>query len=79
MRQHPCYEPLAKAAEKILQSSGADALASRVAPGGSWDASAFVDACEEVEAKRGDAKNASALRQVQATEFALLLEHLVRE
>jgi len=79
VRQHPCYEPLATAAEKILQSSGADALRAKLLPGGRWDAFAFVDACEETEAKRGDAKTAGALRQVQATEFALLLEHLVRQ
>jgi len=79
VRQHPCYEPLAKAAEKILQSSGANAFASRLLPGGRWDALAFVDACEEAQAGRRDAKTVGALRQVQATEFALLLEHLVRQ
>jgi len=79
VRQHPSFEPLGKAAEKILQSSGADALASKLLPGGRWDALAFVDACEEAEARRGDAKTSGALRQVQATEFALLLEHLVRQ
>ncbi len=79
VRQYPCYEPLAKEAARILQSSGADALASRLLPGGKWDALAFVDACEEAEAGRSDAKIAGALRQVQATEFALLLEHLVRQ
>jgi hypothetical protein len=79
VRQHPCYEPLAKAAEKILQSSGAGALTSKLLPGGKWDALAFVDACEEAEAGRSNAKAAGVLRQVQATEFALLLEHLVRQ
>lgn len=79
VRQHPCYEPLARAAEKILQSSGAEALASKLLPGGKWDAFAFVDACEEAASGRGSAKTAGALRQVQAAEFALLLEHLVRQ
>ena len=78
VRQHPCYEPLAKAAEKILQSSGADTLASRLLPGGRWDVFAFVDACEEAQARQGDTKTVGVLRQVQGTEFALLLEHLVR-
>jgi hypothetical protein len=77
VRQHPCYEPLAKEAQRILDSSGADALASKLLPGGRWDALAFVDACEEAEGRRGDAKTADALRQIQAKEFALLLEHLV--
>jgi hypothetical protein len=77
VRQHPCHEPLAKAAETILKSADPDALASRLVPGGRWDAFAFVDACEEAESKRGDAKTADALRQVQAREFELLLEHLV--
>ena len=79
VRQHPCYEPLAKAAEKSLKSSGAGALASRLLPGGHWDALAFVDACEEADAKRGDSKTASALRQIQAMEFELLLEQLDRK
>ena len=79
VRQHPCYEPLGKAVEKILQSSGADALASMLLPEGKWDAFAFVDACEEAEGGRSNAKTAGALRQVQATEFALLLEYLVRQ
>ena len=79
VRQHPSYEPLAKEAERILQSTGTGALASKLLPGGKWDAFAFVDACEEAEAGRDDAKTASTLRQIQATEFALLLEHLVRQ
>jgi hypothetical protein len=79
VRQHPCYEPLAKAAEKILQSSGADALRAKLLPGGRWDALVFVDACEEADARRGETKTAGVLRQIQATEFALLLEHLVRQ
>lgn len=78
VRQHPCYEPLAVETEKILQSSGADALRSKLLPGGRWDAFAFVDACEEAAESR-NANAAEALRQVQAKEFALLLEHLVRE
>jgi hypothetical protein len=77
VRQHPSYEPLAKAAEKILQSSDAGALASKLLPGGKWDALVFVDVCEEAQAGQGDAKTLGALRQVQAAEFALLLEHLV--
>ncbi len=76
VRQHPCYESLAKAAETILKSSGAGALASKLAPGGRWDAFAFVDACEEAAVGQG---NAGALRQVQAKEFELLLDHIVRK
>jgi hypothetical protein len=76
VRQHPSYEPLARAAEKILQSSDSGALASKLLPGGKWDALAFVDVCEEAQAGRGEAKTLGALRQVQATEFLLLLEHL---
>lgn len=79
VRQHPCYEPLAKAAERILQASGADALRAKLLPGGKWDALAFVDACEEDATGRSDAKIAGALRKVQATELSLLLEHLVRQ
>jgi len=79
VRQHPCYVPLAKAAEKILQSSNADGLSSRLLPGGKWDAFAFVDACEEAEAGRGGSKTTSALRQVQAKEMELLLKHLLGE
>ncbi|HEU0008739.1 MAG TPA: hypothetical protein VFT34_02875 [Verrucomicrobiae bacterium] len=79
VRQHPCYEPLAKAAETILQASGAGALAPKLLPGGKWDAFAFVDACEEAATGQSDAKIAGALRKVQATEFSLLLEDLVRQ
>ena len=77
VRQHPCYVPLAKAVEKVLQSSNPDALASRLLPGGKWDAFAFVDACEEAESGRDGSSIAGALRQVQATEMELLLKHLL--
>lgn len=70
--RHACYAELAK---EIANRRGED-LPKRLAPGGEWDAMAFVDACEAVARGKLKAAVGETLREIQAMEFRLLLKHL---
>ena len=73
---HSCHEPLAQAAAGLLNDAEHAALRSKLLPGGTWDAFAFVDACEAAAGLPGNAKVVETLREIQAAEFRLLLESL---
>lgn len=74
--RHEAFPELARRAGQILRNRTDDppALDTLVA-GGSWDARAFVEACELAMSRR-DGQQIRLLREIQAAEFAVLLEHL---
>ena len=74
---HPAFEALpARAARHAGDDPAGKTLLSRVAPGGRWDAAAFVDAC--AESGRSGPGNLF-LRRVQSDEMLLLLSATVRD
>lgn len=73
---HPCFAGLAERAATLLRAAGDAGLASRLLPGGRWDPFALIDACEGAVRRSGGA-TAGLLQQVQAEEFALLLDYLL--
>ena len=75
---HSCHPALAHAAGNQLQDPSFAGLRSKLLPGGNWDAFAFVDACEAASAKAANPRIAETLREIQATEFRLLLESLTK-
>jgi hypothetical protein len=74
--QHPCFDQLASEVEKVLSAKGNKALASKLLPKGKWDPFAFVDECERVAALPKTEPQVETLREIQAIEFRVLLEHL---
>lgn len=74
--QHPCFAELASEAEKLLSSKGDEALAPKLLSKGKWDPFAFVDECERVAALPKTDPQVQALREIQALEFRVFLEHL---
>lgn len=71
-----CFPALARGAGDFLAAAGQPALAARLAPGGRWDAFAFVDACEEAAQSSATGDFRARLRAVQQIEFHVLLAHL---
>lgn len=71
--QHPCFAPLAKGAQSVL-ANAAPELRESLTPSGKWDALAFVEACEKFSGMGN--KEEDLLRQIQAMELELLLQHL---
>lgn len=69
---HPCFTSLAAGIATLLKDMDQPALAAKLLPEGCWDASAFNDAC----ASSGQTNARATLEQIQAAEFAALLEHL---
>lgn len=71
--KHPCFNALAKRAREILASKSIPELAA-LAKSTQWDPYAFIDACERV-AETQNAAEIQCLRQIQAAELEILLEH----
>ena len=70
---HPVYETLAARRGRLTEQNGdAARLLEQVAPGGIWDPSAFVDACQRA-ARANDPAAELTLRRLQADEMLLLL------
>ena len=73
---HPCYRRLAVEAAALLQDQAGAALAGTFLRNQLWDAVGFVDACEAAARQTSGQATARRLREVQALEFHILLEHL---
>ena len=71
---HPAYPEVARRVGELL-SKGKSDLARRLLPGGQWDASAFVDACEAAR----DESLIRTLREIQRIETEVLLEYFCHE
>lgn len=74
--RHAAFPEMARRVEQMLRNRTDDQLTpGKLVAGGSWDAMAFVDSCERATL-RPDAQRILLLREIQAAEFAVLLEHL---
>ena len=74
---HPCYPAIATKAVELLDRANAGGLKSKLIPNGKWDAVAFVDACEKALRDEDEAA-VTLLKRIQAVEFNVLLENLLR-
>jgi hypothetical protein len=72
---HPCFPLLA---QKVTGMQGATPLTARFAKNGEWDPFAFVDACEQHADKAANHPGVQVLRNIQAMEFELFLDHLLK-
>ncbi len=70
--EHAIYPQLAKEVAGLPASSEFKA---RLVAGDRWNPLVMIDACEAVEVEADDAGDAEFLREVQAVEFRLLLQH----
>ena len=69
--EHACFPTLAEQATRILSS--APALQKQLIRSGKWNAFGFIDACEHASEE-----TSSLLREVQAAEFKILLDHFLK-
>ena len=68
---HAAFPKLAERAAELLRDCGDNLFAT-----GPWDPFAFIDECEATESGK-DAEVTNVLRQIQAAEFDVLIEHLL--
>jgi len=71
---HPAFPEITRRVSEQLAHEKSD-LAKRLIPGGRWDASAFVDACDTAK----DEQLIRMLREIQRIETEVLLEHFCHE
>ena len=76
-REHPCYSVIAKRSGEILGATTSSNLKTKLIHGDTWDAFAFIDACEYALLKN-DRSTTTLLQQLQEIEFKTLLEHFLR-
>jgi hypothetical protein len=76
--QHPCFGELAARTSTLLKASGDSELETKLIPRGQWDPLAFVAACEAVAGRAGSDATVRVLREIQRSEFELLLTHHIR-
>ena len=74
--RHPIHADLATEAIRLIDEQGEDSLASRLLPGGIWDASAFLAFCGEA-ARRPGSKAEQVARRLQRAEMVVLLDATV--
>jgi hypothetical protein len=77
--RHSCFSPLADETTRFLASTGENQLSAQLAPSGSWDPFAFVDACEEAANHSSSNNRVQTLMAVQRIEFDCLLAALFRK
>ena len=70
---HPGFPALAERVAAVLSSRGERELASQLLPRGQWDPFAFVAECEQAAEHSGFVAQRECLRQIQATEFEVLV------
>ena len=75
--EHPCYPIIAEKADGFLSKANARELKAKLVNDANWDASAFVDACEDA-LRENDDQTIFILQQIQEIEFKTLLEHFLR-
>jgi hypothetical protein len=73
--RHPCFLEIGKRAIALLRTTGEDALQKKLTPHVLWEASAFVDACEDAARKPGPVRRDHLLRELQRIEMETLLEY----
>ena len=75
--QHEIFDPLAAASRELASRSQLDPAAEYLATQSTWDASRFVDLCEQIA--RGRSKCEPLAREIARTEWRLLFEHCYRQ
>jgi hypothetical protein len=70
---HEAFPALAERVAQLLQRDERE-LTERLSGNGEWRPFSFVDECERAE--QGNAQSVNTLRQIQAIEFNVLLEHI---
>lgn len=69
--KHESFPKLAEFASRLMREHGDSSLDKD-----EWDPFAFIDECEQAEGS-GDAEIISVLREIQAAEFDVLVEHIL--
>jgi hypothetical protein len=72
--RHACFDPLAESVLPLLEAE--PKLKNRLVPRGEWDPFAFIDTCAEAS-RVGSGGQSVILRQIQAVELRLLLDHFL--
>jgi hypothetical protein len=75
---HPAFPEIAIRVSKVLEANGNPAWAGKLLARRSWDALAFITLCESTAGKSSDDPQVTLLREIQAVETEVLLEHFLR-
>jgi len=75
--RHAAFPIIVERVARLLESKHEHSLQKELMPDGAWDAFAFIDLCERASGRAGDKGMVEKLKQVQAIESEVLLEHVL--
>jgi len=76
---HPVLPKIAEAAKTFLTWKNPDGLITPLGAGERWDTFVFIDLCKNVANKPASDPQTMLLRELQAIEFSVLLDHILAE
>jgi hypothetical protein len=77
--RHGAFPEIARQAGQFLEAKKDTALHSQLVPAGSWDAYAFIAACEQATQRQPDDARRRVLREVQRIESEALMDWLFKD
>jgi hypothetical protein len=75
--RHAAFPIIVERVVGLLEPKHEHLLQKELMPDGAWDAFAFIDLCERAAGRAADKGPVEKLKQVQAVEFEVLLEHVL--
>jgi hypothetical protein len=76
-RGHACFPGIANRVGELLTANNDRPLQAELVPQGVWDAFAFIRCCEEAAGKPASNSRVKLLREIQAIESEVFLQHLL--
>ena len=75
--RHGSFPGIARRVGGLLETRNAGSLAGKLIPEGSWNPFVFINLCEEAPRRAPEDSQTQLLREIQAIEFEVLLEHFL--
>jgi hypothetical protein len=74
---HPCFSQIARRVEELADLKSHATLRAEILRDGKWNPFGLIDACQKAAGKSNADPQVKLLRQIQAVEFEVLLEHFL--
>jgi hypothetical protein len=75
--RHKAFPAIAERTARLLESLKEHSRQKELMPGGEWDAFALIDLCQRASGRAAEEGLVEQLKQIQAIEFEVLLEHFL--
>jgi hypothetical protein len=74
---HPCFSQIARRVEELADFKSQTSLRAELLRDGKWNPFGLIDVCQKTAGKTSADPQVKLLRQIQAVEFEVLMEHFL--